>query len=174
LNTSLHNVKISSERRLYGKKAWLNTSSGRTHLYLMRVGGASSGIPIREIVRHEHELKYQSKCCKKKLKDLDFSFRNKWDNLQTNLTKRTIHIWKTSLLLFWDFPALDRVIFIWYVNALFACSILYDLRQIIACRLGFICVPELPNRWIGKCSSLLRKRAIYTWRGRVKNLCSQK
>ena len=67
------------------------------------------GIPIREIIRHEHELKHQSKCCKKKLKDLDISSRSKWDDLQTNLIKRTIHIWKTSLLIFGGFPALDCV-----------------------------------------------------------------
>ena len=68
-------------------------------------------IPIHEIVRRESKLKYQSKRCRRKLEDLDFSFKKKWDNLQINLTKRHIHIWKKSFIFLGGFPSLDCVIF---------------------------------------------------------------
>ena len=62
---------------------YIFVSHGRPLWEILKDPGGESnehpymGIPIREIVRSEHELKHQSKCCKKKLEDLDISFRNK-------------------------------------------------------------------------------------------------
>jgi hypothetical protein len=63
--------------------------------------------------------------------DLDISFGNKLVNLRTNLTKRTIHIWETSLMIGDGFPILDRVIVNWYANVLFACSIYTILDRLL-------------------------------------------
>ena len=159
---------------------YIFVSHGRPLWEILKDPGGESnkhpcmGIPIREIIRREHELEHQSKCCEKKLRDLDVSFRNRWDDSRTIIVKRTIHIWKTSLLIFGGFPTLDRVIFSWYANVLFTCSILYYLGQIISCRLGFICAPELTNQCMLKRSSLRRKRGRHACHGRVKNLRSRK
>jgi hypothetical protein len=89
----------------------------------------SHGRPLWEILKDPggenstddqkfHQL-HQSSCCRGTLDEMDFSFRNKWESLRTTLTKRTIHVWKTSLMLFGGFPTLNQVIFNWYANALF-------------------------------------------------------